>query len=364
MFIFTAFAIVFMMHYVVTAWTCLNTPFLSFNLFAKILPLFMTAVFFVAFILPHQVHNNATYVLQIMANSWLGVLFLYFIAVMAAMFVQLVFKLFGRPITFPLGPLAIFIALVLTAVSVSRAFKEPEIKELTVATQTPGTDGIKIVHVSDTHFGETVTPSRAAKLTKQINALEPDLIVFTGDIFEDTGRYTQLFVENVKEMKAKLGKYGVTGNHEYYGGVMKNMDLFREAGITPLQNKTVQAGKINIVGVNDILSSGISPQYFEEIIRAGTVANNNYNLLLSHTPLYLEEASHNKIDLMLSGHTHNGQIWPFKYLTGLRFKNLYGLYKKGSTNLYVTSGTFYWGPALRLGTKNELPVITLKEAEK
>lgn len=364
MFLFTAFAIVFIMHYVAVAWTCLNTPFLSFNLFAKILPIFMTLFFFAAFIVPHQVHNDFTYILQITANSWLGVLFLYFITVMAAMLLQLIFKLIGHPITFSLGPLVILAALVLTSVGVSRALKEPKITELTITTETPGTDGIKIVQVSDTHFGATVTPSRAAKLTKQINALEPDLILFTGDIFEDTGRYTPLFVENVKAMKAKLGKFGVTGNHEYYGGIMKNMDLFREAGITPLQNKTVQAGKINIVGINDILSSGIKPQYFEEIIRAGTVSNNNYNLLLSHTPLYLEEAANNKIDLMLSGHTHNGQIWPFKYLTGLRFKNLYGLYKKGKTNLYVTSGAFYWGPALRLGTKNELPVITLKEAEK
>lgn len=364
MFLFVAFAVVFIMHYVAVAWTCLNMPFLSLGLLAKVLPFFLTLAFFAAFIIPHQIQNDYTYFMQIAANFWLGLLFLYFIIIMALMVPQLIFKLIGHPIPFGLGPLAVLAFLVLASVCVHNALKEPEIKEITLITDTPGTDGIKIVHISDTHFGETVTPYRAAKLTKQVNELEPDLILFTGDIFEDTGRYTSLFVENVKAMKARLGKFGVTGNHEYYRGVMKNMDLFREAGITPLQNKTVQTGKINIVGVNDILASGIKPQYFEEIIRAGTVANNNYNLLLSHTPLYLEDASHNKIDLMLSGHTHNGQIWPFNYLAWMKFKNLYGLYKKGTTNMYVTSGTFYWGPALRLGSKNELPVITLKEAEK
>ena len=364
MFLLILLVMCLLMSYVCTAWTCLNTPGLAFNLTAKILPLILTIFLAASFIIPHQINNSLSCYLQIMGHILLGVLFLYFVIVMPVMALQIICKAAGFPIKIPLGFFVIAGVSLLTAISAYKAFKQPEITNITIVTDTPGTDGIKIVQVSDTHFGAAVTPSRAAKLAKQINALEPDFIFFTGDIFEYTGSYTPLFIESVKNMKAKIGKYGVPGNHEYYSGVNANMDLYRAAGITPLQNKTAHAGEINIIGINDIAAAGIKPNYFEQIIREGTVSNNNYNILLSHTPLYLEEAANNNIGLMLSGHTHNGQIWPFKYLTSLKFKNINGLYTQGKTNLYVTSGTFYWGPPFRLGTKNELPVITLKEAEK
>ncbi len=364
MFLIFLLITVLLMSYVSIAWTCLNTPFLSFNLTAKILPVLLTIFFAAAFIIPHQVYNDISYALQISGHILLGILFLYFVTVMIAMALQLIFKLAGHPIKMPLGIFVMLAAFILAAKGAYNAFSQPTVVNITLTTDVPGTDGIKIVQVSDTHFGGTVTPSRAAKLAKQINELEPDFIFFTGDIFEYVGRYAPLFIENVKEMRAKLGKYGVPGNHEYYSGVNANMDLYRAAGITPLQNKTVQVGKINIVGVNDISASGIKPHYFEQIIRNGTVFNNNYNILLSHTPLYLEEAANNKVGLMLSGHTHNGQIWPFKYLTALRFPKINGLYTKDKTNLYVSSGTFYWGPPFRLGTFNELTLITLKEEKK
>ncbi len=364
MFLIFLLITVLLMSYVSIAWTCLNTSFLSFNLAAKIAPACLTLLLLAAFIIPHQVHNDVSYALQACGHILLGILFLYFITVMAAMALQLLFKLAGHPIKTPLGIFVMIIAFILIARGAYNAFKQPAVVNITVTTDVPGTDGIKIVQVSDTHFGATVTPARAAKLAKQVNELEPDFIFFTGDIFEYAGQYAPLFVENVKNMKAKLGKYGVPGNHEYYSGVNANMDLYRAAGIIPLQNKTAHVGEINIVGVNDISASGIKPHYFEQIIRNGTVFNNNYNILLSHTPLYLEEAANNKIGLMLSGHTHNGQIWPFKYLTALKFPNINGLYVKDKTNLYVSSGTFYWGPPFRLGTFNELTVITLKEEEK
>ncbi|WP_428066692.1 metallophosphoesterase [Candidatus Proelusimicrobium volucris] len=363
MFLIFLLITVLLMSYVSIAWTCLNTPFLSFNLTAKIAPALLTLFLLAAFIIPHQVYNNFSYALQVAGHILLGLLFLYFLTVMAAMALQLLFKLTGHPLKIPLGVFVMIIAFIISAKGAYNAFKQPAIVNITVNTDVPGTDGIKIVHLSDTHFGGTVTPSRVAKLTKQINELEPDFIFFTGDIFEYAGRYAPLFIENVKNMHAKLGKYGVPGNHEYYSGVNANMDMYRAAGIIPLQNKTAYVGKINIVGVNDIVTSGIKPHYFEQIIRNGTVFNSNYNILLSHTPLYLEEAANNKIGLMLSGHTHNGQIWPFKYLTALKFPYINGLYTKDKTNLYVSSGTFYWGPPFRLGTINELPVIILKEAQ-
>ena len=140
------------------------------------------------------------------------------------------------------------------------------------------------------------------------------------------------------------------------------MELFRKADITPLQNKFKTEGPINIIGINDILASGLEEEHFIKVLD-NEVMVNKFNILLSHTPLYFELAVDNGVNLMLSGHTHNGQLWPFNYLVRLKFKYLHGLFKYKDGSLYVSSGTFYWGPALRFRTSNEIALITLKEVE-
>lgn len=349
-----------LMHYVCIAWTCGNTPRLTFGLKQKILAGVLTVLLGVFFILPHHMTGFLSLLMLIIGDMWLGILFIYFMFVMAALCIQLPFKLAKKEIKFKAGYYVIGMAAAVVIFSIYSAFKTPALTKLEILTDLPEAHDMKIVFIADTHFGETVTPSRAQKLTDQVNKLEPDIILFGGDIFEDTEDYITEFVQSVKRMKAKKGKFGVPGNHEYYRGVNKTMDLFRAAGIKPLQNIGEDAGPVTIIGVNDIVSSKIKKDYFVRILK-NAVHPTDFNILLSHSPLYFEEAAQNKIGLMLSGHTHNGQIWPFKYFVRLRFKYINGLYHKDNSDLYVTSGTFYWGPALRFLTKNELVLITLKD---
>ena len=348
------------MHYVCVAWTCSNTPGLSFGVKQKIISGVLTVLLAVFFILPHHFVGLISLLMLITGYMWFGIVYIYFMFVMLALAVQLIFKIAKKSINKKFSYFVIGAAALVVVFAVYSAFKAPSLTELEVVNNIRGTHNMKIVFITDTHFGGTVGVSRAKRLTQQVNALEPDFILFGGDIFEDTEDYIAEFVQAVKEMKAKKGKFGVPGNHEYYDGVVKSMDLFRKADIVPLQNTGKNIGPVTVLGVNDIVSSKISKDYFSKTVKNYSRIT-GFNILLSHTPLYFEEAAKNGANLMLSGHTHNGQIWPFKYFVRLRFKYLNGLYKYDNSELYVSSGTFYWGPALRLFTKNELVLITLKE---
>lgn len=363
MFIIIFVLIIFLMHYVCIAWLFTNTPLLTFGKRVKVLPFLLSFFFILAMLLSRRIHNSA--VLELVREAghlWLGILFICFTLILFVLAIQLLFKLIKHPITLRLGFVVIVTTIVISTASIIEAFQTPELVGITLESKIEGTDGIKIVQISDTHFGGTITPARAKKLTEQVNALEPDFIFFTGDIFEDLGEYSQLYMQALKDMHAKIGKFGVPGNHEYYRGVNISMDLFRQANITPLQNQFDTEGMINIIGINDITASNLEEQSLIKILDIDTKVH-KFNILLSHTPLYFETAVDHGVNLMLSGHTHNGQIWPFNYLVRLRFKHINGLHRYKDGTLYISSGTFYWGPAFRFKTSNELTLITLKEVK-
>ena len=132
---------------------------------------------------------------------------------------------------------------------------------------------------------------------------------------------------------------------------MQNKELFKQSGLIDLDNKTAETCDIILSGVSDKPDT----QFLNNLKK-----QEKFSVLLQHQPNNFEELS-SKIDLMLSGHAHAGQIWPFTYLVALRYKHYRGLYKYGESNLYVNQGTFYWGPPMRLFTNNEITLIELNE---
>lgn len=357
MFLLILVLVLLAMQYTAVIWTCTNTPGFTCNWVAKILPLLLTLVFMVAMYTARKSPTGFGEVLAVAMYIWLGAVFIWFSVTMLAMFIQIIAALFKLNIGFKLGPVVFVAALAITIISVITGFSAPEIKNIGL-TSPKLTEDITIAQISDSHLGVGVSPKRAAKLARELKELNPDIIVFTGDIFEDTGNKTQKYIDALKDLKPKYGKYGVLGNHEYYGGVARNLSIWEQVGIIPLQNETVNAGPIAITGVNDVRTAKISSAEFTKILSGTDKAK--YNLLLAHTPLYHEEAEKENIDLMLSGHTHSGQIWPFKYLSRLQFDHIYGLYETNDFKHYVTSGAFYWGPPMRFLTQNEIPLITIK----
>ncbi|MCI5133180.1 MAG: metallophosphoesterase, partial [Candidatus Electrothrix sp. EH2] len=165
-------------------------------------------------------------------------------------------------------------------------------------------------------------------------------------------------------LKAVHGVYFVTGNHEYYSGIKAWLPVIEQLGITVLNNSRteIRRGKDMFVlaGVTDYNAGRFGEQYAPDYKRAlGGIDKKSRLILLAHQPRAVEEASRYGVDLMLSGHMHGGQIWPFNYLTPLQQPYVKGFYRYKGTLLYVNQGTGYWGPPMRVGTSKEISQFIL-----
>ncbi len=354
MFIFIAFLIFLLMHTVVIFWFCQNTTGLTLTEVTKLLPLLLTTLYFILYALARKFDF---WTLEAILSTYLGSLFLAFALVMFLMVLTLILKICHITLPFSLGFPILGIWVILVLISLYTAAKKPSVTNAIFETPVLNKD-VKIAFVSDTHFGATVGVKRANDLKNIIETNNPDIIVFVGDIFETNAEKSLPFTEIITDI-SKGKKFGVLGNHEYYQGLKNARASFKKANINLLENKNQILDNINIIGINDIKTSKISKQEFENILKQN-IKQGNFNLLLTHTPMYFKEAAQNGIDLMLSGHNHNGQIWPFNYIVALTTPYLQGHFKYGKANLYVNSGTFFWGPPMRLGSENEIIFITLK----
>ena len=354
MFLFIAVLVFLLMHTLVVFWFCQNTPGLVFNTFTKILPLILTASYIALFALSKKINF---WPLESFLLTYLGALFLAFCVVFAVVSVALLLKFFHIILPDNLGFWVLGAWIIIFLISLYTAAKAPKITNINF--DAPGIkQDIKIAFISDTHFGATVGLRRTKNLKQIIENNKPDLIVFGGDIFETDFNDSIPFAEILTDILPGK-KFGVLGNHEYYQGLDNAKQSFNKAGIKLLENKSENIGGINIIGINDIRTAHISKQEFENILKQ-QIKPGNFNLLLTHTPMYFEEAAQLGINLMLSGHNHNGQIWPFSFLVRITNPYLYGYFKSGQANLFVTSGTFFWGPPVRFLTNNEVVFINLK----
>jgi uncharacterized protein len=211
-----------------------------------------------------------------------------------------------------------------------------------------------IAHLTDVHIGPLIGREFAEQLVTRVNALNPDLIVITGDLVD--GRLSELapHIEPLRELRARDGVYAVTGNHEYYWNAAAWLDHIRSLGIRVLRNQHVTiADAFELAGVDD---SSVS----EDVPAAVAGRNSQLPLvLLAHHPRTIERAVTAGVDLQLSGHTHGGQLLPLGWLARLFDPQVSGLGRFGTTWLYVSEGTGFWGPPLRVGTKCEIAAITL-----
>lgn len=353
-FFFLVFIVFTLMHSVVLFWFCQNTAGLSLTAFVKILPVILTLVYFLLYVLARKLN---LYFLESFLLTYLGALFLAFSLVFAIIILTLVLKMFH--ITLPLfsSYLVLAVWLIMLSASLYTAAKTPKITALNIDAPALKQD-VKIAFITDTHFGATVSPKRAESVKQILQEQKPDLIVFGGDIFETNSKESKPYTDILKSIMPGK-KFGVFGNHEYYQGLKDSRESFKQAGITLLENQSIAAEDINIIGVNDIKTTALTKQNFENILKK-EVKQNKFDLLLTHSPLYFKVAAQNGVDLMLSGHTHKGQIWPFSLMVKAAFPYFNGLYEEGKAKLFVSAGTFFWGPPLRLFSENEIVFITLK----
>ncbi|MCL4512180.1 MAG: metallophosphoesterase [Bacteroidetes bacterium] len=231
---------------------------------------------------------------------------------------------------------------------------------ISVPKETGSRKTLNIVMASDIHLSSIIGRSRIEHIVERINSLLPDLVLLPGDIVDGDLNpvIRQNLGEALRQIKAPLGVYAVTGNHEYIGGVEKACKYITDHDVKMLRDSTVFVdGSFYIVGRED-RSAGKKRRSLKELMVS---VNMKYPIILmNHQPFHLEEAEQNGVDLQFSGHTHHGQFWPFNYITDIVYKLSYGYIKKGSTHIYVSSGVGTWGPPLRIAADPEIVNIRMR----
>ncbi|BCZ18575.1 Integral membrane protein [Helicobacter sp. NHP19-012] len=218
---------------------------------------------------------------------------------------------------------------------------------------------LHLAMISDAHIGPYLKKDYLRQIVDRINALNPDIVVIVGDLADLRAKLVQEDLAPLKDIQSKHGVYYVLGNHEYYHGATALIEVFKRHHIRVLQNESVQVAGLNLMGVNDLM--GYRFKHFEPDFKTPfTQINPNLpSVLLSHQPKSLTHLKQ-KPDLLLCGHTHAGQIFPFSLLVWLDQKYLYGHYHLKDCQMIVSSGCGFWGPPVRILTKSEIVSIHLE----
>ncbi len=220
---------------------------------------------------------------------------------------------------------------------------------------------IRIVQISDVHLGLLIRESRLARILEKVKAASPDLFVSTGDLVDGQTDSLNGVGHLLREVKAPLGKFAVTGNHEFYAGLARSLEFTKLAGFRVLRGEgTTVAGLINIAGVDDAVVRGYgqSVEVPEKEILSG-LPKDKFTLFLKHR-YEVEKSAEGLFDLQLSGHGHKGQIFPFTLIVRLVTPYIAGLYDLPSgSHLYVSRGSGTWGPPIRFLAPPEVTIIDL-----
>lgn len=352
-FFIVASLVLWLMQVTVGTWLFWAFPQIGWKWPAAVLPVVMTLFFRFAMEYTRAHWGTWESALYYLAYTWAGLVFLAFCICAVCAVVQWGLFFFHVQARTWLGPVSVGLMLAAAVLAVYGGVSTPRIKHISVTV--PGAPKMKLALLSDTHLGIGVSLKRFDKALKRLEAEQPDALLVLGDIFE-YGPNRSAYARRLAQVKTPLGSYGVFGNHEYYVGYENSKNFFKEAGITLLENASVQMPNgVTVAGVKDVRTAGVSAEDVQRLLARADAAQPL--IYLSHTPLYAEEAASAGADLMFSGHTHNGQIFPFNYLVRLQFPRVYGLFDVEGMKFYITSGTFYWGIPLRFLAPAEIPIV-------
>lgn len=263
-----------------------------------------------------------------------------------------------------LGAIFIFLALAFSAYGVYNA-NSLEVKKIKVYLKDlpAAWEGKTAVQISDLHLGNILGKKYAARVVGEVDKLDPEIVFITGDYFDAIGDDSYALAASLSAIDSKKGIYFVTGNHENYVGLEKSVGAMKAAGVTVLQNELRDIGGLLVLGFS-YQDMGRGKGLGEEIKKLKGYDENKPSILLHHSPGQVESAAKAGIGLMLSGHSHRGQLWPFNLITKLIFSGYdYGLKSKGEMQIYTTSGAGVWGPTMRTSGQNEIVAIELKRVD-
>lgn len=260
------------------------------------------------------------------------------------------------------------VAIVLLLWGYAEAMRVPRIRrvDVTIPRLGPGLDGLKLVLITDTHYGPLDRVRWSQGVTRAVNALHPDVVAHTGDIADGEVAQRREQAAPLADIEATLARVYVTGNHEYFSGAQRWVEHMASLGWEALHNRHVEVTRggdtLVVAGVDDRTAAGSGvPGHHADHEAALEGADPALPiLLLAHQPAQIAGAVAHGIDLQISGHTHGGQMWPFHYLVRLDQPVLQGLSRHSErTQLYTSRGTGFWGPPFRIFAPSEITLLTL-----
>ena len=243
--------------------------------------------------------------------------------------------------------------------------RAPEMNDVIVRIRDFPFNGFTIVQLTDLHIGHTIKHDFIKEIIARTNAIHPDMVVITGDLCDLSVDKISRDLEPLKTLEAPT--FFVTGNHEYYHGVDSIITKVQSLGIKPLTNKSILFGNnqdcFNLVGLNDLTGESFGIRAPDVEAAYDGVDESKPTIVLSHQPKSISLVKGRRCDLMLSGHTHGGQIFPFGFLVMLDQPYLEGLHEfMPNKQIFVSRGTGYWGPPLRVLAASEISRIVITRA--
>lgn len=323
------------------------------------------------------------------AFAWLGIVFLAFSIVLALDLVRMLVAgagaaaswLGSAPAAPPDPERRLFVARAMAgtaaiataglgAHAVRRATGPAEVPEVPIRLERlpRALDGFTLAQITDLHVGPTIREREVRRVVEQTNAIRADAVVITGDLVDGSVAALGRIVGELARLRARHGVFFVTGNHDFYSGAAAWVAELRRLGITVLRNERAALGdagaSLDLAGVDDWSARRTGPDGTTDLDRALAGRDPERPLvLLAHQPRGLGEAVAKGVELQVSGHTHGGQIFPFDLLVRAAYPYVQGLYahEEGAARgqIYVSRGTGYWGPPLRLGNPPEIAKLVL-----
>ena len=267
--------------------------------------------------------------------------------------------------------LIVVIASSLSAMGVYNALQIPKVKQVPLEFETwpKALNGLKVVQITDLHISTLYPKQWTQQIVQEVNALNPDIILITGDFIDGTVNNRSRDIQPLSNLRSKYGTYGVLGNHEYYFDAKNWAQHIESLSINILENEhivlNVNGEQLTIAGVTDESAAQFDLPQPDVSLALKNAPHDSPIILLKHQPINAEIAGQNGTDLQLSGHTHGGMIWGFNQMA--RYANqglISGLYQLSSMYVYVSNGTALWnGFPIRLGVPSEITEITLHQPD-
>ncbi len=261
------------------------------------------------------------------------------------------------------APLAVVTAAAVTAYGVVRA-ADPVVTEhtVTVAGLPAALDGMRVAVITDLHAGAVRSAAFTRLVVDRTNAARPDLIVIVGDLVDGTAARYAPEIAPLADLRAPLGVFATTGNHEMFRDTQGWLQAFEGLGLRVLRNESVRVrrggAEFVLAGVHDLSGQGLfasDPQAALAGVRSQETV-----LYLAHQPKQAFAVAGRGVDLQLSGHTHGGQVWPGSLIVPLQQPVVSGYAMLGGVPTFTSRGAGAWGPPVRVGADPEVPVLTLR----